>query len=343
MADNPQTTADLIMAQTYAPLIVRQINRKTNFIRTVPIVTGEGPNCAFAVEKGGALAEEYNEGADVVDYGSDGQDDAVLQWAQMRANSRITGLAQATSRTSKSPAGNIALRRRNIINSSAALASLINLRCFSGSGAGSPKQITGLDVAIGDDANTYGTIDRSDSNNAFWRPTIIDPGTPQPLTFANIRDDQMKIEIKCGQKPELAWVSPAVFNVVAGLFDSNRMFVDTLSTARGDVTLRGGSAIDVEGTVFVKDKDATDNRIYYCNTEYMALEVVPPTDEVVPQFQKGTVLTANDGWGEVPLMFNFEQLAKTGDSDKYFAKWYGELKILKPNAFGVRKNVKTAA
>jgi hypothetical protein len=341
MADAPQTTALIKLAQTYAPEIVRQINRKTAFLRLVPVVVGEGKNCSWIVEGDGQDAQVYAEGADVSDWASDAQAEAILSWSQYRAAARITGLARATARTSHSPQGNRSLVKRNIVNSSAKLASLLNTHCFTGNGAASPKQLTGLDSAIGDDSNVYATIDRS--SVTYWRPTVRDPGTPTNLTFALIRDDQRRVEEACGEKPDIAIVEPAVFNVVTSLFDSNRRFVETITTSRGDIKMGGGSAIEVEGTVFVKDKDATAGQIYYLNSEYIALEVLPPADESLPVLEPGTRLTANDGFGDLPLMFTYEKLAKTGDSAKFFAKAYAELKIERPNAFAVRKNVKTAA
>jgi hypothetical protein len=53
----------------------------------------------------------------------------------------------------------------------------------------------------------------------------------------------------------------------------------------------------------------------------------------------GQILTANDGFGPIPLLMTLEPLAKTGDSDKYSVKTYLELKVDRPNSCGVRKNV----
>jgi hypothetical protein len=344
MADVPQTVALLVLAQNYGGDIVRQINRKTSLLRLLPIVAGEGKNVAWAAEKDGALAEEYAEGADAEDFGSDGQDDAILSWAQMRATARITGLAAATSRTSKTPLGNLSLLKRNIVNSAAALASLVNQRCYSGNGAASPKQVTGLNAAIGTDDNTYATINRATSGNEFWQPTVIAPGSPTSISFALIRDDLRRIYEKSGEMCDLAMVSPAVFNEVGNLFDANRRYVQEVTTARGTIKLDAGKeGIEVDGCVFVKDKDATAGQIYYLNSNYVHLEVLPPSDEVVPQLLPGTALSANDGFGELPLMFTYEMLAKTGDSKKMMAKVYTELCVKRPNACGVRKNVAYSA
>jgi hypothetical protein len=306
-------------------------------LRTIPINVGGGPNCSWVVEKDGQNAQEYAETDDVTDFGSDGQEEAMLSWTQQRAAVRVTGLAMATSRNSET--GNQVLVARNIINSASKLASLMNGRIFSGNGAASPKQITGLDTAIGDDSNTYANLSRV--THSFWRPTIIDPGALTPISWALIRDDQTKIEDACGERPDMAYVPPGVFNSIVSTFDASRRFVESLETPRGKINFASGQAVEVEGTVFIKDKDATANRIYYCNSEYFWLEVLPASDEAVPVLEPGTILRANDGFGELPLMFTYEKLAKTGDSSKFFAKCYAQLKVEKPNAFGVRKNVKT--
>lgn len=340
MADNPQTSALITLAQNYGGDIVRQINRRCVALSLLPIVVGAGKNVAWAPESSGALAAEFAEGADASDFGSDGQASATLNWAQMRATSRITGLAMAASRSSMTPDGNINLVARNIVNSAAALASQVNSRIYSGNGAASPKQITGLDSAIGLDNNNYATIDRSVGGNAYFRPKVIDPGSLTPITFALIRKDLGNIYDQCGENPDLALCSTNVFNQIGNLFDANRRYIQEVTTARGTIKLSAGyEALEIGGCVFVKDKDATESQIYYLNTNYVSLEVLPPSNENTPVQEPGTMLRANDGFGELPLMFSYEKLAKTGDSTKYQAKAYLELKVTRPNACGVRKNV----
>lgn len=340
MADTPQTTSLIILAQNYGGDIVRQINRKCVALSLIPIVVGSGKNVAFVAESDGAEASEFAEGADASDFGSDGQTGATLNWAQMRATSKVTGLAMATSRSSSSPEGNVSLVARNIVNSAAKLASRINAKIFSGDGSASPKQITGLNSAIGDDSNTYATINRASGGNAFFRPKVIDPGSLTPITLAQIRSDLGKIYDQSGENCDLALCSTNVFNQVGNLFDANRRYTQEVTTARGTIKLSAGfEALEVGGCVFVKDKDATESQIYYLNTNHIALEVLPPSNEAAPVLEPGTMLRANDGFGELPLMFQYEKLAKTGDATKYQAKAYLELVVRRPNAFGVRKNV----
>lgn len=343
MADNPQTLSLIVAAQTYAGDITRQINRKAQTLRMVPIIVGMGQNVAWAAEGDGQLAEEYAEGADASNFGSDSQVPATLNWSQMRSNFRVTGLARAVARTTQTPQGNVALWARNLVNSSGKLASHVNGRIFAGTGAGSPKQITGLGVAIGDDTNTYATIDRSSA--AYWRPTVVDPGSATEITFSQIRDDLRQIYEASGEMPDLAPCSPAVFNKIVGLYDSNRRYmqrVDEVQSARGTVKLDASyRGVEVDGCVFYKDKDATANTVHYLNSNYIHLEVLPQDDviDMMPGLTPGMMLTANDGFGALPLMFQYEMLAITGDSKKAEVRLYAELCVKKPNAFGVRKNV----
>jgi hypothetical protein len=170
MGITAETLALIVLAQNYAGDIVRQANRTSMALRTLPIVTGEGKNVAWAAESTGVTAEEYSETTtDVSNASSDAQDPATLSWAMMRANFSVTGMARAAARTSGTPAGNVGLWGRNLVNACTGLTSLINQRIFSGNGAASPKQITGLDSAIGDDTNTYATIVRTGSRT-WWIP-----------------------------------------------------------------------------------------------------------------------------------------------------------------------------
>lgn len=344
MSLDAQTMTLVTLAQKYAGDTVRQINRTAMAIRTLPIITGEGKNVAWAPEADGQNAEEYSDASpDVTNAASDAQDSATLAWSLMRANFRVTGLARAAARTSGTPAGNLALWARNLTNSSAKLASLINSRIFGGSGAGTPKQITGLDVAIGDDANLYAGIDRSSGGNAYFRPYVVDPGVDTQLAIGQVREDIKEIYIQSGQYPDLAFCHPSVFNELGNLFDANRQYmqqVTNFNTARGSIKLDGGfSGLSVDGTVFVKDKDATAQEIFYVNTNYVSLVVLPQDGQDLG-LGPDTMLQANDGYGDVPLMFAYSKLAKTGDSDTAMVKIYTELQVKRPNSCGVRKHVK---
>lgn len=343
MADTLQTAALITLAQNYAGDVVRQVNRTSMGLRVIPIVTGEGKNVAWAAASSGAVTEVYSEGADAANFGSDAQAAATLNWAQYRSNFHVSGLARAAARTSMTPAGNVALWARNIVDASAALASKINLHLYSGSGAASPKEITGLDSAIGSTSNTYATIDRSTS--AYWQPYLVNPGVATPVSLSQLRTDISTIYANSGEFPDIALCAPGVFDAIGALFDSNRQYTQpTVTTARGTIKLDGGYAgIAIDGTVFLRDKDATlesgnaSGRIYYLNTNYVRLVVLPQADD--PSLGPDMMLTANDGFGSVPLMFNYDLLAKSGDSAKAQVKLYTELQVKKPVSCGMRRFV----
>lgn len=338
MADAAQTLALITLAQNYRDDIVRQINRRTMLLRLLPIVKGEGKNVSFATEADGQVAENFADGADATNFGADAQASAVQGWGLYRGLIHVTGLAQAAAATSRTPVGNLSLWARNTINASAKLASTINKDLFGGAGTGT--LIAGLDVAIGSTSNTYYGIDRSNGANAYFRPTVVDPGVLTAPTFALIRDDIRQIYEASGENPDVAVCAPAVFNKIGSLFDSTRRQIDQVMTARGAVRLDFGfQALEVDGTLFVKDKDATANQIYYLNTNHVRIEYLPA---VQPPGVPAGAAPANDGFGPVPLGMTYEMLAKLGASDRAQVVSMLQLVVDRPDACGVRLNVSTS-
>lgn len=337
MADTPQTLALIVLATQYRPQIVQQTNRRSALLRLLPIVPGEGKTCAWTVEADGAIGENFSDGADAANFGSDSQVGASLSWGLYRSNFRVTGLAQAASSSSASPAGNRQLWGRNLVNASAKLASTINGVIHSGAGTGTT--MAGLGVAVGDDTNTYAGIDRT--SYSWWQPYVVDPGSLTAPTFKQIRTDIQTIFDASGETPDIAVCPGAVFNKVGSLFDPNRHYVQDVVTARGMVKLdMGFEGIMVDSTLFVKDKDATANTIRYINSNHVRVEYLPPASPAVRKLLEELV-QADDGFGALPLGFIYEMLAKTGDSDKAQVKSYLQLVCDKPNSCGTRKNVAT--
>lgn len=337
MADTVTTLSLITLAQEYRGDTVRQINRRTMGLRVFKIVPGSGLNAAFVPEGDGQVAENYADGADAANFGGDSQASAVLPWGLYRANIHVSNLAMDAAAGASTPEGDRALWGRNIANGSAKLASLLNQVLYSGAGTGTTW--AGLDAAIGSTSNVYAGIDRSQGGNAYFRPTVVDPGSLTKPTFAQIRDDVRQIYIASGMNPDVALCSPGVFNAIGNLFDNTRRQVEELSTAKGKVSLEFGfQAIEFDGMYFVKDKDATENRIYYCNTNHIRIEVLPPAEYRAMGIDFEEV-DADDGFGQVPLMFKYEKLAKLGASERAEITSTAQLIVDRPNACGVRKNV----
>lgn len=336
-----QTAALLILAQNYAGDIIRQINRRSVALALLAKKPGEGKNVAWAAQSSGAVAEAYAEGADAASFAADAQSSAIIPWSFYRSNFSVSGFAKAAARTSRTPEGNIELIARDIVDASAALSDQLNKHIYTGQSGQTPGQIVGFDEAIGLTNNTYATIDRT--TNAFWRPYVADPGVPTALTFAQIRLDLASIMKAGGVKPNVALVGPETLNAVGALFDPQKLY--TMQTtkvlgAEGMVELEGGiGAIKFDGCYFVEDKDATEGKIYYVNTDAADVQYLPLDEPMMGGSDEMMETQAYDGFEEIPLGMRTEALARTGDADKAMIKVYPQLRVRRPNQCGVRKNI----
>jgi hypothetical protein len=337
MTTDAVTTLSLVtLATEYRGDVVRQINRRTGLLKMLRIVPGGGPNIAWAPEGDGALAETYAEGADAVNFGRDVQDSAVLNWAFYRSAFHVTKHAMDSAATSSSPVGNRQLWARNLVNSAGKLASYINQEAFAGPGTGT--RMGGLATAILD-SNDYAGIDPG--SETYWKSTVVDPGTDTDPTFALLRDDLRLAYEASGMTPDQAVTTPAVFNKIGALFDATRRQFESVNGGRGPVKLEFGfQALEVDGTVFFKDKDCTAKTIYYMNSDYIEIQYLPSAEQNMLLEAMGADVTPDDGFGSVPLGFSFEMLAKTGPASKAEVLWTGQLKVSRRNTHAVRAHVK---
>ena len=347
MADVPLTSALITVAQNYAGNVVRQINRTSVLLKLLsPSFTqGEGPNTAWVAEQSGQVAESFAEGANPSNFGSDQQTPALIPFARYWAPFHVTGTALAVAGTSRTPAGNIQLWARQIVNASEALAKQMNVDLYTGAGG---NAFVGLDTAIGSIAGTYAGI--SQSANTWWQSTVVN-AAGAPLTFANIRSDLAAIKIASGYKPDIALVSPATFNEIGGLFDPQKQYVfqsniNQVPVAGGgglgaDTTIAldaGVGAIKFDGTYFVEDVFCPATSIYYLNSKYIEVQYLPTQLSLAmyPSDEAAAIGGLTDGTNTIPLGILMELLAKTGDSQQAYLKCYPQLRILRPNAFGKR-------
>jgi hypothetical protein len=341
MADTSQTLSSILsaLAQNFRPKIVRTINRRSVLLKTLPVIPGEGKNIAVDVEFDGMVAETFSDGADASNFGSDALTPATLSWAMYRSNFHITDLAMATARTSLTPLSVLNLWGRNMVNAATKLASSMNLDSYSGAAG---NAMTGLDTALRND-NTYMGIDRTQSANAGFRGNLIDPGVPTAPTLSQIRKDiNTTIYSASGEQPDLAFCSPAIFNTLGDLFTELRRYNDgvrEIETAKGKITLDASlGAIEFEGCVFIKDKDATANQIYYLNSNYVRFEYLPQQPEA-DVMTLGSDVDLEDGFGPVPLGARFKKLATQGASERASMQTFINIVVEKPNSCGLRLNV----
>lgn len=330
------TTLSLVtLAQEFRGDVVRQINRRTGLLKMIRVVSGEGKNLAWAPEFDGAMAETYNEGADVSTYGADDQDSAILNWALYRSNIQVTNLAMDGAATSGSPEGNRQLWARHMVNGAAKLASFINQELFVG--PGTTTRIAGLGVAIAS-SGAYAGVNPATPGRSNWAAYVA--STAAALSFDLIRGDLASIYTQCGETPDMAVCDPVVFNKVGGLFDNTRRHMDSVRGGAGPVKLEFGfQALEVDGTVFFRDKDCQAQTIHYLNSDHIELQYLPSASQEMLLAAAGGSMQADDGFGAVPLGFKYEMLAKTGPAEKAEILSTCQLKLERRNAFGKRTNI----
>lgn len=337
MADSPQNLSAITnaLAQMYRPKIVKQINRRSVLLKVLPIRAGRGKNVAWDVEQDGAYAENFSDGDNVSDYGSDAIAPATVAWGLLRSNFRITDLAKAAARTTGNPADIVSLFARNLSSASRKLTKRINGQLYTGTG--SSGQLAGFKQVVIRDDNTYAGIDRTDSANAYFRGNVIDAGGGG-LTLARIRNAiGDTIYSVAGEQPTLGMCPPTVFNYLGGLFQEQRRYTDTVrvvSTPRGEIKLDASiGSIEIEGCTLIKDVDAPAGEIQFINPEYCAIEYLPQTEdgEMSDDVMEAA---ADDGYGPVPLGFAVKKLAVQGASSPFSMQVFLQLAVERPNALG---------
>lgn len=337
MADTPQTLAGLYNAlgQNVRNDVIRALNRRSVMLRVMRIVVGTGKNTAWDLEFDGAVAENHIDGADAANFGSDNLVQAVLTWGLVRANFRVTDTAIAAARANRNPQGLVGLLRRNLTNGGTALAALVNGQLYTGTGTGG--QLLGLATALRDD-NTYGGIDRTLAANTLFRAIVRDAATA-PLTLAMARNMiSTRIYNASGEQPDFAFCASQVFEYLGGLFTEQRRYNDTVRTVqtpRGPIVLDASiGTIEIEGCVFIKDKDCPTTDIYFINSDAIEIEVLPlmGSEEVAETVQMEQ--SADDGHGPIPLGYKVVELGRMGASRRFSMMSNLQLKVLRPNSCG---------
>lgn len=342
----------LLLAQQYRQDLVRQTNRRAVTLSVLPKTIGAGKNVPIPFELSGQAASAYAEGATTGTPTPDSQVAGILSWGLYEAPIGVTNLAiDAAATTNAGPDGNVDTWGRQLTNGGAAVLSLVNTELFQGDGTGSgtPTEptIVGFESAL-ITSGTYATLDVGTYTGL--QSNVADPGTATALTIAQIRADLAACYIRGGSRPDLAFCKPAVFNKVAALLDpSRRLETETVQAAGAPVNLvYKVSTINIDGCTFIEDKDAglstdssTAGSIIYVNSDYVEIELLMPAlNKAVYQSLIGKgMLPANDGMTALGMSLYYEPLAKVGSSFKARVALTAQLKVKRPNALGVRKNI----
>jgi len=342
MADRDFASITGSLAKVWGPQVRRALNSRAAGMMTLlsmsPPRPGRGKNVQESVELDGESAETYSDGTDASTYTVNTVIQPVLSWGLYRSNGKITNLARDTAGTSVGPGELIRLAGRELTNKSRALALKLGTDFYSGSGS---NALIGLDSALDDD-NTYATIDRTSATNAKYRAKVIDPGSSTAITKALIRSDMASIYDAGGEYPSLALCHTDVYLKIASLFDANVQH--TIATDKdGRVVMSGGiDVIKFNGCVFMADRLATNNKIYYITPESFQFEVLPKVAATeLGDVDQGSSMLEMTG-GQLPLGMYLESLARTGPAQKFSAYVTAQMLCVNPVQNGVRLNVSTS-
>lgn len=318
---------------------VRTFNGRSVLLRFLPKVKMQGKNSSWSWEGTGAVGENYTDGQDVASYGADSTNVAVLTAGMYRSNFRITDYAASAAGNSESPSDLIMLAGREFDNATRKLASTINAAGYAGAGTGTT--IAGLAVAIAD-ANTYAGVNRATGGNEGFRSFVVDPGSATALSIDQIRGDLSTIYDNCGEQPDFAVCPTNIWNKLASKFSEFRRFNQDV-TVGGRIVKMDASVgvLEIDGCIFVKDKDCTAGAIYYLNTNYVRWEFLPFAQSQMAQQMLARVReqAMDDGFGAMPLGMLCKALGETGAAQKMTCQVQLQLVVAKPNACGKRLNV----
>lgn len=341
MSDYTLAAVAQSLSVDFSPEVFRTANRVATLLKFFRATKGGGQALYWDAMTDGAFAENHSDGSDITISGADIPTKATLPWGLYRAGFLITDLAASASRSSTSPADLLDPMKVNMMSAVTKLAAALNSDAFAGAGTGT--LLSGLSTAI-DDSNTYAGINRS--SNSFFRSKVIDPGTLTAPTIALIRSDLGAIYDQCGEAPDVAIVSTAVWNAIANLF-TEQVRQNLVPKPGAAVQLGNGNAVTmdigvkgiyVDDCLFIRDWQCTSNVIYYLNSRVVEFVYLPvDLGDFADMMPDGAMM---DGGGStLPYGMQVVPIARTGSARKLMLPIQMQLKVGSPKHCGVRKNV----
>lgn len=343
MADTPLTFATITaaLAQTYNPKVAKQSNRLARTMSLLPWTPFDGKNAAWIVETSGATAAAYAESAAITDRDSDVKVAATLSEGAYRSAFGLTSRGIAGALNSAGPLGLQNLLGNEVMNTARMLASTINQKIFTGTGA---NEIIGLQTAV-DSAGTYATI--VPGTHPLWVSTELgNGGTPRDLDEDLMESAIAELITQCGETPDVIVTTPKIWKKYGALARSRRQFVDVISVAAGTIKLIdvGWRALDFDGIPVIADKDCPTGEMYLLNSNHIHGEYLPSALQKEPNSAQypGIMLTGGDfsgqrGYGErgpmsgqLPADIVVE--ARAGDRSNVFLRAWPQVVVSRRNA-----------
>ena len=343
-----QTLSDFsdALSQLFAPMLVRQMNRKVVLASLLNKMPGAGKNLAWDVTfDGQTTTGTYTEGADVAggDLENDDEEDAILSWGQYRKNFGISGLGLAAAMSSQGNATEyLDMIMKKALDSSSKLISIINSDLFVGTGAST--SIVGLDPALAV-TGTYATLDKAVDTE--WQGNVDENSSvDRALTKSLLDSLENSIYTASGMSPTVIVTTPAVATKYEALLDaiarqmleSGELSPIVRNMGTPTVNASGFTGLHYKGIPMHRDKDCPAGKLYMLNTDHVEIVTLgqPGTSTAVSFVER---MLTDEKMTPSGMTARLEALAKTGDADKFTVKVYPQLKVDRPNAHGVIEDI----
>lgn len=335
------------LAQTFAPRLTRLWNRRAVLARTLRAVPGGGQgygkNVAWDVQTSGATATAFAEGSDVQasEFTFDPVQSAVLPWGHYRSSFSLSDLEIEVAARNLGNANELVdLVEERFMNACSAIIDMINTDLFSGTGTrGGQPAIFGLDYALAT-TNTYAGIAKG-SFPEWAGNTVSNGGTARPLSMDLLSGAESQVYQRCGMEPKLLVATTQGHRKYEGLFHST---VRTVNDGSRPVQSFQGSArgLDWRGDPIVRDRSATAGCFYMLNEDEVEIVYLPfsgASADGVRETSRG--LPSSNGKDEelTPIMARCTPLARTGGAQKFAVSCYVQLKVKRPNAHVIIKDI----
>lgn len=340
----------------FMDMIADQIRRDVLLPNLLEVTDDINPACQWNAKFSGRTAGgAYLEGADMVDGDFDQhlRKSASLAWAEYRKGAKVTGLAQAIAAAQGRGGGQLGVATdvlyEEIKDAVDDLAKDISVHTYSGDVTSSPTQIEGLARAI-DSTGTYAGLSRGTYTEWASAENSL---AEADLSIANLREKLHRpVKDACGMYPEFVVVDGATFDLVGGLFGSERRYLTTVNTAaRGAVELSklagGFRAIEVDGIPYIEDRHCTAGTLYALHSTAVSYRQMPAFASAM---EIGTVRQAVKDLigvtleedqirsmlarGSKRLQPTIKMLGSAGDNEKAMVKVYAQLRNRYPNRTG---------
>jgi hypothetical protein len=328
------------LSQLYAPDIQAQYNRQAVTTSLLPVRPGRGKNVAWDVTFSNAAAASYAEGADVAsgEYTTDKKIPASLSWGLYRAAFQLSETAvDAAASSMGTPEELMDLVGDALTDVSRKLISVINNDVINGTGVDGSSNPTFVGLLGGSLAasGTYAGIARA--TYAEWAGNVLaNGGTPRALTVDLMDNLDQVIYAAAGYKYDLILCDPRTFRKYKGLFQSS---VVQQIVPGGPVSAYGigSDTLTYNDVRIIRDKDIPAGNMLFLSSQDLEIQFLPfagAGDGVLSREMSGE---GSNGKGSTPtgVPFRVVPLAKTGDSYKFLLRAQAQLKVKRPNAFGI--------